>query len=90
MLANIANKANIPKFEKEYKLINTSFNANFFKDDLKSLAKSIDIEYIGLKRIFRREYEKGGIPFHWDHWNYEGHKLVANTLTNRLKKILKK
>lgn len=88
MLVTINNNAYIPKVEKQYKLIDSTFDTNFFEDDLGNYAKSISIEYLGLQRIFRQSFEKTGIPLHWDHWNYEGHKLVAYSLANKLRSII--
>ncbi len=57
-------------------------------------AKLLNIEYLGLQRIFRQYYNTSGTFLHWKvgeeygHWNYQGHKLVANTLSNKLKSIV--
>lgn len=81
-------EAYIPGLENKYKSIDSTFNANFFEDDLGNYAASLNIEYLGLQRIFRQAYENTGVPLHWYHWNYEGHKVVADTLTNKLRSIL--
>jgi len=90
MLVTIDTPVYIPGEEKKYKLIDPTFDANFFEDDLKSFAKSINIEYLGLQRIFRQSFENKGIPLHWEHghWNYEGHKIVANALIDKIISIL--
>ena len=77
----------IPENEKKYKTIDPSFNANFFEDDLRNYAASLNIEYLGLQRIFKIVYENTGVPLHWAHWNYHGHRVVANALVNKLKSI---
>ena len=53
-----------------------------------SYAAPLNIEYLGLQRIFRQAYENVGVPLHWNHWNYEGHKVVADALAEKLKPIL--
>jgi len=73
--------------EKRYIALDPTFNINFFEDDMKEFAKSINIEYLGLGRIFR-SYEERGIQLYWNHLNYEGHKLVADSLTNKLESII--
>jgi lysophospholipase L1-like esterase len=81
----------LPELEKKFKLIDPTFNANFFEDDMGNYAEFLNIEYLGLQRIFRQSYENTGVSLHWNdwgHWNYQGHKLVANTLSNKLKSII--
>lgn len=90
MLVTLDNEAYIPKVEKRYKAIDSTFDPFFFEDDLKSYSRLLGIEQIGLQRIFRRFYKNTGIPLHWGsgHWNYQGHKTVANVLSNKLKLII--
>jgi hypothetical protein len=88
MLVTLNTPAYIPEVEKRYKSIDSSFDTNFLEDDLKDFAKSINVEYLGLQRIFRQSYESTGISLHWKHWNYQGHKVVAYALTNKLKSII--
>lgn len=88
ILVTIHNDAYMPEVEKQYKLIDLTFDANFFEDDLRNFSKSINIEYLGLQRIFRQHFKNKGVSLHWGHWNYEGHKVVANALTNKLKQII--
>jgi len=92
MLVTIDIAAYVPEIEKKYKTIDPTFDAYFFEDDLKSFANNINIEYIGLQRIFRRYFENTGSYLHWEqykgHWNYEGHKVVSNALIHKLSTIL--
>ena len=88
MLITVDTCVYIPEIEERYKSMNPSFNANYFEDDLKDFAESLKIDYIGLQRLFRQEYENTKAPLHWAHWNYEGHKLVADILSKKLKTIL--
>lgn len=93
----------IPEFERKFVAIDSTFNANYFEDDLGEYTRLLNIEYLGLQRIFRRAYENTGSPLHWEtpHWavssmlgafsphlNYEGHKVVADALVNKLKPII--
>lgn len=78
----------MPEGERKYKSIDSSFDANFFEDDLNNYAASLKIDYLGLQRIFRQAYEKTPVPLHWFHWNYEGHKVVAEALSGKLRTIL--
>jgi hypothetical protein len=88
ILVTINNDAYMPEIEKQYKLIDSTFDANFFEDDLGDFSKLISIEYLGLQRIFRDYFENNGVSLHWNHWNYEGHNLVADALTKKLKSII--
>jgi len=90
MLVTIDTDAYISEVESEYKLIDPTFDQNFFEDDLRNFAQSINIEYLGLQRIFKQAFLESGIYLHWDHWNYEGHKVVANVLTKKIKKSITK
>jgi len=88
MLVTLDIQAYIPEVEKKYKLIDSTFNADFLEDDLRAFAKSINVVYLGLQRIFRQSFENMGVSLHWEHWNYEGHKVVANALTEKLKSFI--
>ncbi len=88
ILITINTPAYIPEIEGKYKNIDPSFNAEFFEDELKNYAESLNIDYLGLQRIFSSYYKKTGIRLHWNHWNYEGHKLVAQALAGKLSSII--
>lgn len=85
MLVTIDNGVYHPEEEKRYKFIDPTFDANYFEDDLGNYAVSLNIEYLGLQRTFRKAYENTGISLHWGHWNYQGHEVVADALVDKLK-----
>jgi lysophospholipase L1-like esterase len=95
LLVSIATDAYIGENIRKYKDLDPSFNANFFDDDLNGYAQSLNVEYLGLQRTFNRFFENHRTFLHWDqkgdlgHWNYDGHKLVADALANKLKLIYK-
>jgi len=77
----------LPGIENKCKLIDSTFNTYFFEDDMRSFAESIDVEYLGLQRLCRKFFVDNGVELHWEgvgHWNYEGHKLVADILVKKL------
>lgn len=78
----------VPEREREYIATDSTFNANFFEDDLARLSSSLGIHYLGLQRVFRTEYERNGRPLHWTHLNYEGHRVTARELSKALLPIL--
>lgn len=44
-----------------------------------------------MQRVFKQYHEDTGLKLHWGnwgHWNYEGHKVVADTLTHKLESII--
>ena len=88
MLATISTAAYKPEIEQKYRAIDPSFNANFFEDDLREFAGTLKIDYLGLQRTFRQSYEKTGESLHWGHWNYQGHEVVADVLSDKLKGII--
>jgi hypothetical protein len=92
VLVTLDIQAYVPEVENQLKLVDSTFNSNFFEDHLKDFAESIDIEHLGLQRIFRQSFVDTGVHLHWGkdwkswgHWNYEGHEVVAEALTNKLK-----
>lgn len=103
MLVTLDIPSYIPEVEKRFVALDSTFNTNYFEDDLREYAKMIDIEYLGLQRLFRTYYVNTRIPLHWatpgwavtsilgvfsPHLNYEGHKVVADALGNKLKPII--
>ena len=90
MLVTVDINSYNPEIEKKYKLIDSTFNTNFFEVDLRDFAKLNNNEYLGLQGIFSQSFENNGIDLHWKkgHWNYKGHKLVAFALTEKLKSII--
>ena len=84
MLVGLDIPAYLPETEKAFASIDSTFNADFFDDDLAAFAESLAIGYLGLERAFRQTYEKDGVSLHWGHWNYAGHRLVADLLVRKL------
>ena len=89
LLVSINTKAYQPMVEKRYKDLDPSFQATFFEDDLRSFSESRNIEYLGLHRIFNQSYIKDGKSLQWGHWNYNGHRVVADTLVAKLAPLIK-
>ncbi|MDI6809399.1 MAG: SGNH/GDSL hydrolase family protein [Candidatus Eisenbacteria bacterium] len=87
MLVTIDIGSYIPEVERKYESADSTFDTNFFEDDLKKYAASLNIDYVGLQGVFRQAYENGRAPLHWTHWNYKGHRVVAGALANELKSI---
>jgi hypothetical protein len=84
LLVCLDTEAYLPSREAELVAIDSTFDSNFFEDDLLRLSLSLHIEYLGLQRVFRNEYNDANTPLHWGHWNYEGHRVVARVLTAKL------
>lgn len=69
--------------------MNPPADENFFEEDLRKYALKLGIEYIGLQKIVRRSYDEKKTPLHFGgHWNYEGHRVVADLLAKKLKGVL--
>jgi hypothetical protein len=91
MLITLDTQAYVKELEEEYILTDPTFNPYFFEDDLKDLANSINIDYLGIQRIFRKYNEETGAILHWGnwgHWNYEGHTVVTLALTRKLESLI--
>jgi hypothetical protein len=71
--------------EQLYRDVDSSFNQNYFEDDLARFSDSLQIPYLGLQRIFHEYYSRSQRSLHWGHWNYEGHRIVADALAARLR-----
>lgn len=69
-----------------------TFNPIFFEEDLGEYASLLDIDYMGLQSIFAEYFANTGqfLDFSkgYGHWNYLGHKIVAETLVNKLNDII--
>jgi hypothetical protein len=65
-----------------------TFNPFYYEDELRAFALSENIHYLGLQREFSRDWEKNRRELHWGHWNYEGHRLVAALLADKIAAIL--
>ena len=84
VLVAINTDAYLPEKELQYKVHDSSFDGNYFEDDLKIFADSIEIDYLGLQRLFQRAGER----LHWSHWNYRGHEVVAEAVTGIVLQVL--
>jgi lysophospholipase L1-like esterase len=67
-----------------YATVDPTFDAGYFERDLEDYARTLDIDYVGLQTPFERAYKARGTPLHWQHWNYDGHRLVAAELAARI------
>ncbi len=88
MLVVLNSRAYLPEVEEELKAVDPTFDLFYFDDDMKRFADALNVPSIGLQRVFREDYQRNGVPLLWGHWNYEGHKVVADALVNELKPIL--
>jgi hypothetical protein len=68
--------------------IDPSFNADFFDKDLRTFAESLHIDYLGLHKPFESHYRNTKRSLNWGHWNYEGHRVVADELSRKLENML--
>jgi hypothetical protein len=90
------NDVYVPAVDDYCRKLDPSFDADFFERDLRNLATSIDAEYLGLQGIFKAHYLATGTALHFGefdpatmnmnggHWNYDGHKVVAEALARIL------
>jgi hypothetical protein len=85
----------IPEALASYEALDPTFAYDRVDQDLQVFAPSIGIEFVGLARPFKDGYDKTGIEYHWrtegewGHWNYAGHRLVADVLANALSPIIR-
>ena len=67
--------------------LDPTFDPTYFDTEMALFAADNNIEFIGLQKIFHKEFQKTSKRLQWTHWNYEGHKLVSKVLTNYLGEI---
>ena len=88
LLVCISNSEYIPENEDKIKKIDSSYDPYFFERDLKMFSDSLDVHFLDLQTSFRKSYKSYQKELHWVHWNYEGHKVVSEALTNKLLSII--
>lgn len=88
MVVTTDTHAYLPENHRKYESLDSTFDANFFDDDMRDFAVSLGADYLGLERVFRQACEERGAPLHWAHWNYAGHKVVAAALASTLESII--
>ena len=61
--------------------IDPAFDKRFFEKDLKQFADSLQIDFLSLQEPFEQAAADGD-DLRWVHWNYAGHRLVADELSD--------
>ncbi len=77
-----------PGEAEQLRALDLSLDPLCFEQDLAALAREQGFGFIGLQGLFSGLYATGGGPFHWDHWNYTGHEVVAQLLVQVLAQVL--
>lgn len=62
--------------QRKHRQLDPSFSPYFFDEDLEHFAEEQGIPFVGLQKIF----EQTDAPLFWSHLNYQGHKVIAQTL----------
>jgi hypothetical protein len=91
LLVTLDNPAYEPDIEARLQEEDESFNPICFENDMRMLAHSANIFHLGLQSVFRRSYLTDGKILHGSdgHWNYAGHRLVADALAKKVAEILR-
>jgi len=84
MLVALNTRAYHPDVEKELRGVDPTFDPFFFDRDLGAFAQEQGIPFLGLQEVFRTDFVANGEPLLWGHWNYRGHRIVADALVERL------
>jgi len=66
--------------------IDPRFDRHFFEDDLRRYAELLQVHFLSLQTPFEEAAAKGQ-ELRWVHWNYAGHRLVADVLMRRIRNI---
>lgn len=68
--------------------VDATFNPDFFDRDLGAWAETKGIEFFGLHGPFEAYHQETGRSLNWAHWNYDGHRVVAQALVAKLETVL--
>lgn len=74
--------------EARLKSKDANFDPFYFEKTLKDLAENENVHYIGLQSEFRKHWEQHKRELHDNHWNTDGHKLVASILAAKIAQIM--
>jgi hypothetical protein len=88
LLVALNTRAYHPEVEQELRDVDSTFDPFFFDRDLGDFARSLGIPFLGLQTVFRRHFLETNEPLLWGHWNYAGHRVVAEALTEVLEPIV--
>jgi hypothetical protein len=77
-----------PEDEARRREIDPTFSAKFFDEDLRAHTDTLNMEYLGLHESFVSHYQRTGRSLTWSHWNYEGHRVVADELSDKIENTL--
>ena len=69
-----------PEDERNYRAEDPTFDPDCFDTDLGAFADAGGFEYVGLRPVFKQWYNDREAPLFWSHWNYAGHRVVADAL----------
>mgnify|MGYP005725218675 CR=1 FL=1 len=72
----------------DHQAIDPSFKPGFFDDDLRHFSAVQGFDFVGLQKPFVGYYARTGKSLNWGHWNYQGHRLVAEVLSKYLSQKL--
>lgn len=57
--------------------VDPTFDPDYFDRDLAALADRRAFRFIPMRGVFEAYHRATGRALHWQHWNYDGHRLVA-------------
>jgi hypothetical protein len=77
-----------PDDQESKRGIDPTFKADFFNIDLRAYADSLHIDFLGLHQPFESHYRTTKRSLSWAHWNYEGHRVVADELVHKIEILL--
>jgi hypothetical protein len=73
-----------PYVVKRLRMVDRTFDPDFFDTDLGALADSTGFDFITVTAPFRARTEATGRLLHWSHWNYEGHRVFGKLLADAI------
>ncbi len=62
---------------KRLRGIDPTFDPDYFDKDLAALADRRAFRFVPMRGVFEAYHRATGRALHWQHWNYDGHRLVA-------------
>lgn len=72
---------------EEIRAIDPSFDPDRIENELRALADSLEVPFLGLQSAFRRHHAATGEALNWFHWNYAGQRFVAGRVMDLVREL---
>ena len=67
--------------------VDASYDSRFFEKDMQELAATLQIAFLGLQSHFEAAALESQQSLQWVHWNYAGHRTVAQSFSSAVQSL---